>query len=172
MSAIRKYETAPLCALMKSDGEHRDKSECYRLVKIVILAINQFFGVTWVDYQLTEVAKEFYTKYWYWSQLDLKNFMHRCRSLYWGKSYGIYAPITLMQWAAHYDDEWVEASISETLNEHHRLKRDSDREHDVYNAERLADEREKDRNVREQLKKTQNALAAKTAEVKKMKGEE
>lgn len=96
--------------------------------------INQFIGVMWNDYQLNETAIEFYSKYFYWHQLDLKKFMSMCRNMEFEKilSANQFTPMIFMEWSARYDAQWIGVSEEMQRLEHDKLNYDANREHEVY----------------------------------------
>lgn len=108
-----------------------DKTDAFRFFKVMISLINEFFGVTWTDYQMIEVSKELYTNYYHWRIADAKNFVSRCRRLHYGKIYGTLTPAILMEWAGQYNDEWLSASEQISLAEHDRAKHQDDRLREV-----------------------------------------
>lgn len=133
IAEIRKFATPPISALVKD----RDRTEPHKLIMAFVLMINQYYGVTWSDYQLTEFAKEFYAKYYYWHQLDLVKFMSMCRNREFEKLLSVnqFSPFILMTWAATYDNEWISVSEQNSYLAHDAHKHDSQREHEFWTDE-------------------------------------
>lgn len=147
---IRKLETPPISALVKSGN----KAECYQLIKLIIVSINQFLGITWSDYQMIETAKEFYSRYFYWHQLDLKKFMSMCRNMEFEKLLSVnqFSPIMFLEWSARYDSMWVNVSEELMGHDHDRHKYDADRESEIYKREvRLRIDKEQDQDRMERM---------------------
>jgi hypothetical protein len=107
----------------------------------MIILIIEFFGITWTEYQLLEVSKEFYSCFHHWSILDAKCFMVRCRRLYYGKVFGAFAPATLMEWANIYNDEWMNVSEQISLLEHDSHRHQGSREREVQIRDKQEDAR-------------------------------
>jgi len=137
---IRQLNTRSLATLVVNG----DKTEAKQFVKEMILMIFLYFGASINDYQLREVANEFYGKYFYWQLADFKLFVKRCRQLYYGEVYPTITISKLMEWANKYDDEWLNTSVDIHEQKHGALTYDPDRERELYNAERIANERKAD----------------------------
>ncbi len=165
---IRKMGTPPISALVK-DG---NKNECYQLIKIMIGFLNQYIGTAWSDFQLTEVAKEFYAKYYYWTQADLKNFIRKARSMEFEKilSANQFTPIIFMQWAAQYDFDWTETSIEMSRLEHEKLTYDPARETEIYNHERMLEQRKK--TAENTIKSMKQIINSQQQRIEKLKGDD
>jgi hypothetical protein len=112
ISEIRKIATPPISALIKKNNGIVNKAECYLFIKAYILMIQRFYGISWDTHQLDDSAKEFYNNYYYWTQLDLKNFAGKCKRMEFDKLLSVnqFSPMTFMSWAAIYDREWLEHS--------------------------------------------------------------
>lgn len=124
---MRQLQTGALSRLVKNlpDGR-KDKSECEQFIKTMILNLNQYFGVTWSDFQIKETAKDFYSRYFYWHIADYKKFMGNCRAMDYGKMY-VFNNQTLMLWAQEYDSEWLTISQQIAFNKHDQRKRSEER---------------------------------------------
>lgn len=148
LSDIRKHGTPPISALVK-DG---NKAECYKLIKTMTIALNQYIGISWSDFQVTEVAKEFYSKYFYFTQLDLMNFFRKCRNMEFEKilSANQFTPLIFMQWAAQYDYEWLNESVNQSYGVHKELTYDQDRGQQIAIDEQERRSREADPNYQKQ----------------------
>ncbi len=126
---IREMKSGRLTQLVKTlpDGT-KDKSECYLFIKTLIITLNQYFGVTWSDFQITQTAEDFYSRFYYWHIGDYKKFMQKCKLLEYGKIYGQFVPVTLMEWAQFYDTEWMQVSEQISYNKHDQLVKQNERE--------------------------------------------
>lgn len=148
---IRKFETPPISALVKN----KDKSECYQLIKLFIVQVNQFLGIAWNDFQMVEVAKEFYSRYFYWHQLDLKKFFQMCKHMEFERLLSVnqFSPMMLMSWAAIYDEKWIQVSEEIRDQEHDKHSYDAARETEIYKKEvRLKVDKRTDQEVIENLR--------------------
>lgn len=151
LADIRAWGSPPIAALVRPGG---DKRECYLLIEAMLILLNQYFGITWSEYQLTETSKEFYGKFYYWHQLDLKMFFKMCRSMEFGKLLSVnqFTPPIFLGWAEVYDSRWIKLSEEMRLAEHDKYTHDADRSHQVYMREvTLKAEREQDKDRAERL---------------------
>lgn len=128
LDVIRKADPFQTSSLVRKNADGTtDKSECYQYIKIAILGIAQFFGSQFSDYQLSEVSKILYSKFFYWRLLDWKNFKERVCGLSYGKDNGkIFGFVNtghIMEWANAYDQDWTLSVESESENEHDKLKK-------------------------------------------------
>lgn len=92
------------------------------LIKLLLTDFGEYFNVVFTDHQLTEFAKTFYDKFFYWHLADLKRFYECCKGLNFGKPYGNVSVATVMEWANEYNrqrDEQVQSIINE---EYQQLK--------------------------------------------------
>lgn len=144
ITEIRSMGLPPISGLVKQG----DKSECYLLIEAMIILLNKYYAITWTEFQLTETSREFYSQYFYWSQLDLKNFIGMCKRMEFEKLLSVnqFSPMMFMSWAAIYDSRWVHVSEELAHLEKDRTNYDPARETEIYNREvRLkVDERTKD----------------------------
>ena len=127
LAEIRKLNTPPLSALVKKqDGLSKsDKSECYKFLELSIIGLNEYFGVTWSDGQVSESSKEFYSAFFYWTIADIKNFLKRCKRSVYGIPFGsAYSPAVFIKWATDYDKEWSEASQRIAEGSHNTITRE------------------------------------------------
>lgn len=131
---IYKAGSGQLSQLVKNNGEMIDKSSAYQYLKIMFTFINQFFGITWHDQQLTEVSKMFYAQYWYWHLLDLKVFSQRIVSAQYTSNKN-YSPAILMEFALKYDTERVQKIVDDNDTTHQDFKYDSDRSYELTRQE-------------------------------------
>lgn len=152
LSELREIKSDAISALIKKDGENIDKSECFKFFQVMFILIIEFFGITWTEYQLLEVSKEFYSCFHHWKILDAKCFMQRCRRLHYGKVYGQFTPATLMEWAQLYNDEWFSISEQIALAQHHSAKHQDDRLREVQVRDK-AEEARKMTQIYDQWKK-------------------
>lgn len=117
---------------MRKENGVADKSECYKFIQVAIVGITQFFGSHLTDYQLLEVSKILYQKFWYWRLLDWKNFKERVCGLSYGKDHGkVYSFVNtahILEWANAYDADWTGSAESETQHDHDQLKKVSEQE--------------------------------------------
>lgn len=155
ISDIRRFETPPISALIREG----DKTECYKLINAMIVLLNQYYGITWSDFQLKEVSKEFYSKYFYWHQLDLKKFFSMCKAMEFEKLLSVnqFSPMMFLSWAAAYDQKWMGVSEEMSLGNHRAMVYD-----DVQEKKRLDLE---ERNYRQKVQEKQYR------EKKKIEGE-
>ena len=115
---IYKLETGQISALCIEE----DRQQPITIIKLLLTDFGDYFGVTFTDHQLTEFAKTFYDKFFYWHLADLKNFYECCKGLNFGKPYGTVTVATIMEWGNEYNrqrDEQVQSIINE---EYHQLK--------------------------------------------------
>lgn len=166
---IRKMGTPPISGLVRD----QDKSECYKLIQAMIILLNQYIGTTWSDPQIMEVSKEFYSKYFYWTQADLKNFIRKCKAMEFEKilSATQFSPLIFMNWAAQYDQDWMNVSVEQSLLIHEQMTYDAKRETEIYNHERAQSERKKDQQeriitMREGLERQSELISKLTGETK------
>lgn len=100
-----------------------------------MLGIIQFFGSQLTDYQLLEVSKILYQKFWYWRLLDWKNFKERVCGLSYGKDHGkVYSFVNtahILEWANAYDVDWSLSAESESVHQHDQLKKVSEQERSI-----------------------------------------
>jgi len=118
---IRQMDAAPLSSLARITGS---KSECYGYIGLELNDITFHFGVEWKDRQIASCAELLYENYYYLTAPDWTLFFKKCKSLLFGKVYGIFSPSQLMEWAATYAAEWTELSIELSLNAHNQHKSD------------------------------------------------
>jgi hypothetical protein len=127
LAVIREMDPHQTSSLVRKVGGTVDKSECYKYIQISIVGISQFFGVHFSDYQLLEISKILYQKFWYWRLLDWKNFKEKVCGLSYGKEHGkIFGFVNsghIMEWANAYDAEWTGSAESETFSNHDKFKK-------------------------------------------------
>lgn len=136
LDVVRKMDPFQTSSLVRKNGDGTpDKSECYKYIKIAILGIVQFFGTQLTEYQLLELSKVLYQKFWYWRLLDWKIFKERVCGLTFGKDqgkiYGFVNPGHIMEWANNYDADWTGSATMETEHEHDLLKKTDEKERDL-----------------------------------------
>lgn len=117
--------------------------------------LHKFYGMSWDNYQLDETAKEFYSQYFYWSQIDLKAFMGMCKRMEFERLLSVnqFSPMMLMSWAAIYDEKWIQVSEEIRDQEHDKHSYDAARETEIYKKEvRLKVDKRTDQEVIENLR--------------------
>lgn len=134
LSEVRQLQTPPISALVRSG----DKSECHKMIAGMIVLLNEYFGISWSTYQVMETAKEFYSNYFYWHQLDLKNFFRMCKQMQLAPkllSVNQFSPIIFAEWAREYDAMWVKTSEEIASLKSDATNYDPDRETKIYQQE-------------------------------------
>lgn len=134
LSEVRAMQTPPLSALVINGS----KRECYKLVAKMLILLNDYFGISWSDFQVSECSKEFYSNYFYWHQLDLKNFFRLCKQMQLQPkllSVNQFSPIIFSEWARDYDSQWIKASEQAAGLNADRTNYDPDRETQIYQRE-------------------------------------
>lgn len=116
VETIRKTNvTPPISALVKkTETGLTDKTECFKFIQGMIAIMNQYFGITWSDFQLIEISKELYSRYFYWTLSDWKLFSKKVKGLDYVSDkgmFGMFSPDKLMFWASQYDESWVSCSL-------------------------------------------------------------
>lgn len=109
----------PLSSLVPVYG----KEEPVKFIKLCIVYLCEFYGVTWNDLQIQHASRELYSNYYHWSHLDWKHFMSRIISAYYeDKMYGAFNPSMMMAYAVKHNDEWMNAGESVAIQKHLQIK--------------------------------------------------
>lgn len=99
------------------------KEEAIKFIKMCIIYLCEFYGVTWNDLQIQHASRELYSNYHHWSHLDWKHFISRVMSAYYEeKMYGAFNPSMMMAYAVMHNDEWMSAGESMTIQKHIQIK--------------------------------------------------
>ena len=137
-ATIRELDTRQTSSLVSNDGGKVDKTECYKLIKLAIIDIAEFFGGKFSDVQLAEMSKILYNKFYYWRLLDWANFKNNVCGLSYGKVYGQISAGQVIEFANIYDTNWLASAESESGHEHDRIKKETEKER---NFEQLVKEK-------------------------------
>jgi hypothetical protein len=79
------------------------------VLQLVILEILDFIGAEWPKNQIQECSELVYREYYWFTIGELKQFSIRVKTGYFGKIYGKFAPMHLMEYFKDYSDEMFEA---------------------------------------------------------------
>jgi len=131
VAEIRKLQGMPISSLVIKTENGVDKTECHKFIKLVIVWMCQFFGVSWNDLQIKESSKQLYENYYYWTEYDWRHFMNRCISGYFGKQYGAFSPQILMEFASIHNQEWMDESEGQSFHEADQIKKLDEKDRDL-----------------------------------------
>lgn len=79
------------------------------ILQLIILEILDFVGIEWSENQVSECAKLMYEEYYWFTIGELKQISKRIKTGYYGKVFGKFAPIHMMEYFKNYSDEMWEA---------------------------------------------------------------
>lgn len=136
IAQVRKIGSPAISGLVrKTESGVAIKEDCHQFIKGMIIILNQFFTAAWNDFQVNQIAADFYSLYHYWTLADMKLFISKCRSMEYadqGKSlFGAWSPDKLMAWAKLYDDQWSACSATQAEHVHGLEKKQEERSADT-----------------------------------------
>lgn len=115
---IRKLAYPPVSNLLIKDNGKVDRRQCIAFISEYVLNIATFMGVEWNSDTIADVAESIYSDYYFLTLADFKLMAHRIKSCYYGKVYGKFSPMQLLEWVGDYAGEWTQCSIDISLSGH------------------------------------------------------
>lgn len=170
-SLVHKYENGEV-----------DRYEAWKVIKIQTQMMLQYFGTLWQDYQVDVFAKDFFREYYFFTDVDMQLFSQRVRTMQYGKIYkeGL-SPAKLMEFAAMYAEERMNASgqISEIKHQqiknaeagkyaHHNERRDKE----AARVEYIMQRNERDANKQKVIDGKQRVIEAQQKRIDELEIEE